>query len=114
MAWTDHDYHSIAEDYIIQTIKSLHYFHDCVLAFKIKNKLMDTPVLNESFKNRNLPYSLREPREIAEGVSSTNYTFFSTLNRLKRYWNVIPLDIKTETSLNRYKQRLCTFTTSFS
>ena len=80
----EHDYTIPATEFNITTIKSLDYYHDCILTYKILNNYLSCSSINNLFIIRRLNYDLRNHRPLKEGESSSNYGFYSTLNRLKR------------------------------
>ena len=90
MSRLEHDYTDIATHFDLQTIKSLHHYHDCLLSFKIINNLIDCNEINNLFLERQLTYNLRSHRILQEETSNSNYGFHSTVNHIKRSYNILP------------------------
>lgn len=108
-----HDYTEVALDVNIQTIKSLFHYHDCLYAFRVINGLVSCDAIRETFRTRTLSYSLRNPRVIQEGDSTTNVGFYSALNRMKRSYNLLPQSIREVSSIGIFKQRLKSLVSMF-
>ena len=62
----EHNYSEIAEICNLQTIKSLHFYHDCLLTYKIKNHYINSPTIETFFCHRHITYSLRNFRVLQE------------------------------------------------
>ena len=89
----NHDYTEIASSVNIQTIRSLHYYHDCVYTFKVLNDFINCVSISDLITERELAYNLRHFRPLCEQTCSPNTGFYSTINRLKRLWNTLPSHI---------------------
>ena len=86
MCRLDHDYSEIAE----RCIKFLHYYHDCLLAYKIKNKYLNSlEIVTSLFQERQVTYTLRNFRVLQESTLNSNIGFYFTFNRLRRFWNAL-------------------------
>ena len=71
----DHDYSEIAERCNIQTIKSLYYYHDCLLAYKIKKNYLNSEIVTSLFQERQVTYTLRNFRVVQESTLNPNIDF---------------------------------------
>ena len=71
----EHNYSEIAEVCNLQTIKSLHFYHDCLLTYKIKNHDMNSPTIESFFCHRHITYSLRNFRVLHETTHAYNIGF---------------------------------------
>ena len=102
-----HDYSSMAEDCDIQTVDSIHYLQDCVLSYRIIHGFINCDYLVQCFverkREREMTYSLRSYRHLYGTTSSHNTGFYSTLNRVKRQWNLLPSTITGKPSILLFK-----------
>ena len=99
----DHNYTEIVTLYNIQTINSLHYYHDCLLTFKIIHNAIHCPELNSLFRDRLLTYSPR----------NHNFGFYSSINCMKRLWNLLPTSLTSVQNLSRFKPALRSLTINY-
>ncbi|OXU20777.1 hypothetical protein TSAR_014348 [Trichomalopsis sarcophagae] len=113
MSRFEHDYTDLAQFFNLPTIMSLHHYHDCLLSFKVLHDFVTCDAIKLKFRNRELVYSLRYHRPLCEESSSSNFGFFSTVNKLGRSWNVLPLSLTEVFVLSGFKSRLNNFVFSF-
>ncbi|OXU21222.1 hypothetical protein TSAR_002744 [Trichomalopsis sarcophagae] len=100
----EHDYTDLAQFFNLPTIMSLRHYHDCLLSFEVLHDFVACNVIKLKFRNRELVYSLRNHRPLCEESSSPNFGFFSTVNRMRRSWNVLPrsiIEVSVLSGLNR-------------
>ena len=90
MSRFEHYFTEMALHFKLQIIESLHYFHDYSLMFKILHNSFSCHSLYNLFHSRHFTYSLRSHRPIHESTCKSNFGFFSTVNILKRSWNLLP------------------------
>ena len=109
----DHDYTPIASDCNIPTIASLHHYHDCLFTFKTVHNYILCKPLTVSFNVRQITYNLRDFRVLNENTQHTNLGFYSSINKMKRSWNLLPSAIRNEVSISCFKARLRSLTTIF-
>ena len=88
MSRLDHNYIDVASAYSIQTVSSLHHYHDCLLTFKTTHNYFNSDALNNLFLERHTTYNLRNHRVQQEETPNSNFGFYSTVNQLKRSWNL--------------------------
>ena len=100
----EHNYSEIAEIRNLQTIKSLHFCHDCLLTYKIKNHYMNSPTIESFFYHRQITYSLRNFRVLRETTHAYNIGFYSTINRLRRSWITFPRTIINIVNIASFKR----------
>lgn len=108
MNYDDHDYTDIAQSVKLESLKSLHVFHDLYFVKKVKLNLISSPDVVDIFGDRSVPYNLRLVRQLNEETSDSNYIYFSTVYRLRRKWNrvVIPSHLSGVYSLRNFKKGL--------
>ena len=108
MSRFEHNFAEIALHFKLQTIESLHHFHDCSHMFKILHNSFSLYSLHSySLHNlvhpRHLTYSLRSHRPLHESTCKSSFDFFSTVNKLRRSWNLLPSRITSISSLHPFK-----------
>ena len=91
MSLFHYDYTPLGSDFGIPTIHSLHHYYDCLVTFKIVHNLMPSVELSNLFDARH---------------RSSTFGFYSTLNRLKRSWNILPNRISHLNVLSLFKSAL--------
>ena len=106
MSFIDHDYSRLASEFNLPSILSLHAKNDHLFLKKINLNLINSADVKNLFEVRNINYWLRYPRELAEQSSPRNYVFHSSVNRLTRNWNKLPLNVRTAGNLAYYKRVL--------
>ncbi|OXU32013.1 hypothetical protein TSAR_001175 [Trichomalopsis sarcophagae] len=113
MSMFEHDYTDLAQFFNLPTIMSLHHYHDCLLSLKVFHDFVACEAIKLKFRNRELVYSLRNHRPLCEESSWSNFGFFSTVNRLRRSWIVLPRSVTEVFVLSRFKSKLKNFVFSF-
>ena len=113
MSRLEHNYSEIAEHFNLQTIKSLHYYYDCILTYKIKNNYLNCEMMTSLFYERQVTYSLRNFRKIHENTQSSNVGFYSSINRLRRLWNTLPQSVLDSANLALYKRSVRSLSLQF-
>ena len=109
----DHDYSEIAERCNVQTIKSLHHYHDCLLAYKIENNYLNCEVVTSLFQEGQVNYTLQNFRVLQESTLNSNIGFYSTINWLKRLRNALPGIALYSTSVAAYKNTIRRISTQY-
>ena len=66
MSRFEHDFTSIASDYNLPTIASLHRFHDHMFVYKSLHNYVSSQCISDLFMHRQLTYNLRYGRELSE------------------------------------------------
>ena len=106
MSFRDHDYSSNSDLFNVPTIMSLHSYHDCVLAYLIHKEIIKCETLNSKLSSVDTNYVFRKIRQVFDSVSRTNYSYFSTVDRISRTWNRLPLSLRNISSLCAFKVAL--------
>lgn len=75
MKFTDHNFIPHSINFKLLNISDLHVYHDSITAYEINHKLCLSPPLVAWFTNRELKYSIRNPRLVYEGINKTNFSF---------------------------------------
>ncbi|OXU24540.1 hypothetical protein TSAR_015608 [Trichomalopsis sarcophagae] len=88
-------------------------YHDCLLSFKVLHDFVACDPIMLKFRNRELVYSLRNHRPLCKESSLSNFGFFSTVNRLRRSWDVFPRSGTEVSVLSGFKSKLKNFVFSF-
>ena len=109
----DHNYTDIAARFQLQSIKSIHHFHDCLLMFNTLNNYFSCHSIFSLFQPRQITYSLRSHRILHEDISNSNFGFYSTVNRLRRSWNLLPSRITNISSWSLFKLALHSLTLQY-
>ena len=113
MSRLDHNYTDVTSAYSFQTVSSLNHYHDCLLAFKTTHNYFNSDVLNNLFFGRHITYNLRNHRVLQEEIQNSNFDFYSTVNWLKRSWNLLPRNITSISNIILFKRSLNSLVTSF-
>lgn len=110
MSYDDHNYCNLASSLNLESLKSLHVYHDLYFVKKVQLKLVNCEVITNLFVMRESHYNLRVFREFVEGSSVRDYIYYSSLPRLRRKWNkiVIPSDISNVNNISQFKAGLKT------
>ena len=108
----DHDYTNMRQILRLPKLETLLARQNCIVSFKIVNKLFSSPKVNELFENREISYSLRNPRPISQQVLRRNYIISSTINRMKSQWNALPRAVREAPSLSSFKNQIKTLYSS--
>ena len=109
----DHNYSDIAASCNIQSIRTLHHYHDRLLLYRIRNDFVNSDFIKPMFSERHIVYNLRDNRPLHENTCTSNFGFFSTINRLKRSWNTLPRRVTVVLRLSTLKINLKSFVTVF-
>ena len=105
MSFISHDYNSLAVQFDLPSVISLHVKNDLFVK-KVKLKLINSSEVQDLFITRNIEHFLRFPRELAEQTSPRNYVFHSAVFRLKRSWNSLPFRVRDNAKLSSFKKEL--------
>ena len=95
MHFFDHDYTEMRRVLGITDFRYLFKRFDCMVSYKISNKLFTSEKISELFKPRTITYFLRDPRPISQQAPRRNYIEQSSTYRLKSQWNTLPSRDKT-------------------
>ena len=108
MSYDDHNYSDIAALIKLESLKSLHVYHDIYFVKKVQLKLVNCDDTFKLFVKRNISYDLRVTREFSEDKTIYDYIYYSTVPRLRRRWNkiLVPSDISNVNNLTKFKSGL--------
>ena len=104
MSFFNHNYYSNSVKFSIPTVMSLHNYYDCIFAYLCFNKIIVCEPLNLKFTERDFGINIRKSRHLKEVTSHKDYTHFSALNRILRYWNSLPDDLRQLKPLSTFKR----------
>ena len=66
-----------------------------------------SPIMNDKFRLRNIPYTIRNPRDLDRGLLKTVYCGLETIAyKGPQFWQQIPAKIKKSSSLVSFKQNI--------
>lgn len=107
-SYTEHDYSQFALSVNLESIKSLHIYHDVYFIKKALMGLVNCEGLLELLAKREVPYELRCVRQLIERGTHRNYIYNSAIFRLRRKWNkiVIPTAVLHTNDLRTFKREL--------
>ena len=106
MYFTDHDYSRLMTSFDLLPIISLHTYYDAIFAYKSLNDLIHSRELNSLFSTRNPPYPLRQFNILSENSHASLYAFNSSLPKLRRLWNLMPVVVQLLPDSHRFKTRV--------
>ena len=106
MHFFDHDYTEVRRALGITELRNLFKRFDCMVSYKISNKLFTSEKISELFKPRTITYFLRDPRPISQQVPRRNYIEQSSTYRLKSQWNTLPPEVRQSSSLPIFKSKI--------
>ena len=86
---------------ILSTEQLFKYIY-LLFSFKIYNNYFNCIELDSFFTERTLLYSLRTYNTIATDICRADFLYYSSGSRLRRQWNNIPLDIRSNSSLTQF------------
>ena len=108
MHYFNHDFSNIRKILKLPKLEITLKIQNCIVAYKIANKLFSSSKVNELFVNREITHFLRDPRPVYQPVLRRNYLSESSTNRLKSQWNTLPREIREAPSLNSFKSKIST------
>ena len=106
MHYFDHEYTEIRKALGITELRKLFKRFDCIVSYKINNRLFSSSKMNELFEQRSISYFLRNPRPITQQVPRRNYIEQSSTFRLKSQWNSLSSEIRQSSSLPIFKTKI--------
>lgn len=106
VAYDQHDYEDISRLFGLASVKSEHIFQDIFFVKKITLGLIKSNELVNLFNSREVPYQLRDPRQLEEFSASPDYVRYSTIFRLRRKFNKTPITIRSQNRLSLFKDAL--------
>lgn len=108
MSVVDHDYHELALSLQLESIKSLHVYHDIYFIKKVQLGLISCDSICNLFIERVNLYNLRVFRMYNERSSTRDYIFYSSVPRLRRKWNkiAVPAGLSNVNNLSQFKREL--------
>lgn len=108
LSYDEHDYSELAVSLGLESVKSLHIYHDLLFVRKVTLNLINSECIMNLFVKRDVPYELRLVREMREMNTNKNFIYYSSVPRLRRKWNkiVIPSDIYCIGNLGVFKKKL--------
>ena len=102
----DHDYTPLASECSLPTIASLHRMQDHMFVYKTLHDYICSDFIKELFGQRQLIYNLRCHRILLEDTTRSNYGFYSSVNRMRRLYNLLPMEIRNVSSIGLFKFRV--------
>lgn len=114
MSYLDHDYFEVASRFNIFTFKSQFEYNDVLFVKKVLLGLIDSDVIRSLFAHRHLDYNLLFSRYLHEPISRFNYTFNAVTNRLRRSYNIMPLNLTSIDDITSFKCSLSKYLYKFT
>ena len=103
MSYKDRNYHEISVRLNFPSIKSMHTVNDYIFIWKIINKQINWPDVFNLYTSRTIVYDLRFIKPMFESITTLNYIYFSTIFRLRRFWNLLHSDIRNIKELDSFQ-----------
>ena len=104
MAWIDHDYTPLYEQFNMMTIKQLHARNDLCLMYKVLNGMCNNFLVSQLFTRRVIHYGTRRPRLLKEKRYASSYGWNSPVARLTKSWNLLATSYGTSIPLKEFKE----------
>ena len=96
------DYSLLYSQFNLSTIWQIYSQTDAKIVFKLVRNLINSPDTIDGFRNRNLPHNLRSIHPLTVNSIPNNYSFYSSSNRLKWVWNLLPPEVRTGDLLHKF------------
>ena len=100
----DHNFEPLMESFQLDTIYNLFKYYDLVTVYKIIGEFIVCPDLKSLFTARGNSYEFRDPHHIWKGSHTMNYSFHSSIARLRRVWNLLPRSVRDITKISEFKR----------
>ena len=109
MHYFKHDYMHIRQILQLPKLDSPLIRQDCLVSYKIANRLFSSTKINELLPLRNITYNIRNPLPVEQRVIRRNYLMGSSTGRLRSRWNNLPASLRESRTLPIFRSRLKTY-----
>ena len=77
-----------------------------MFVYKTLHDYICSDFIKELFGQRQLIYNLRCHRILLEDTTRSNYGFYSSVDRMRRLYNLLPMEIRNVSSIGLFKFRV--------